>query len=294
MRTTIVCFGETLWDMLPQGSMPGGAPMNVAIHLTYQGFSPLVISRTGEDRSGNELSEVLQQKRVSTQWIQKDSAYQTGVVQADVLDKNNVRYTIVEPVAWDFIEYDQQVAALVQQSDVFIYGSLAARNQTTRLTLQKYLQQAAFKVFDVNLRPPHYTPELTIQLLKQAQIVKMNHQELAEIMGWHKAPTHERESMEFLKGLFGWQILIVTRAEKGAALLSNQGYIENSGFQVEVEDTIGSGDAFLATFLSNYLHKQPLADCLTKACMIGAFVATQPGATPFYTLSAVEKQFAGS
>lgn len=291
MNTTIICFGETLWDMLPGGNMPGGAPMNVAIHLTYQGFSPLVISRTGRDTLGNDLLEFLEQKKVSTQWIQQDNTHQTGIVQADVLDKNDVRYTIVEPVAWDFIGYNEKAAALVQQSNIFIYGSLAARNETSRHTLQKYLQQATFKVFDVNLRPPHYTPERTIQLMQQVQIVKMNHHELAEIMGWHKTYSTEIESMEYLKQLFGWQILIVTRGENGASLLSKEGYIANSGFQVEVEDTIGSGDAFLATFLSNYIHKQPLVDSLSRASMIGAFVATQKGATPFYTPSEVEKQF---
>jgi len=26
----VVCFGEILWDILPTGAVPGGAPMNVA------------------------------------------------------------------------------------------------------------------------------------------------------------------------------------------------------------------------------------------------------------------------
>ncbi|MHA6249540.1 PfkB family carbohydrate kinase [Pontibacter sp. CAU 1760] len=55
----------------------------------------------------------------------------------------------------------------------------------------------------------------------------------------------------------------------------------------EVEDTIGSGDAFLATFLTNYLKKKPLAYALERDCLIGAFLATQYGATPDYEPSEI-------
>lgn len=33
-RPTVVCFGETLWDILPRGMFLGGAPLNVAYHLS--------------------------------------------------------------------------------------------------------------------------------------------------------------------------------------------------------------------------------------------------------------------
>ena len=49
MNAKLICFGEMLWDMLPEGKLPGGAPMNVAIHLQYQGLQPLVVSRVGRD-----------------------------------------------------------------------------------------------------------------------------------------------------------------------------------------------------------------------------------------------------
>jgi fructokinase len=32
-RPDVVCYGEILWDILPDKSLPGGAPMNVAYHL---------------------------------------------------------------------------------------------------------------------------------------------------------------------------------------------------------------------------------------------------------------------
>lgn len=288
MINKIICFGEILWDMLPAGKMPGGAPVNVAIHLKYNQFFPGIITRVGKDELGNSLLDFVIQKGLSTQYIQIDKTYPTGIVEANITNKNEVTYKIVEPVAWDFIEYDSAAASLVEQSDVFVFGSLAARNDITRSTLLQYLKIAKLKVFDVNLRPPHYTPHRIEQLMQSASIVKMNHNELEEIMSWHGRHVDEKSSMQNLKNHFNLELVIVTRGEKGAAVLDNKGYFEHTGFQVKVEDTIGSGDAFLATFLSNYLHQQSTQEALEKACMVGAFVATQKGATPAYNPSEIK------
>ncbi|MGV3641100.1 MAG: carbohydrate kinase family protein [Adhaeribacter sp.] len=290
MTQQIICFGETLWDMLPSGKMPGGAPMNVAIHLTYNHFSPLVISRVGSDDLGQELLDFLKEKQVSTRYIQVGQTHLTGVVKANISNKNEVSYKIVEPVAWDYIMFDEEVAALVEKSDVFIYGSLAARNPGSQETLLKYLPLAKLRVFDVNLRPPYYNQERVGLLLQFADIVKMNHQELAEIVAWFNLEAGgEREQMQAVKDQFGLQLVIVTRGENGAAVLSDEGYFEHPGYHVEVADTIGSGDAFLATFLTSYLQHQPMPEALKKACAVGAYVASQPGATPTYNPADPEK-----
>jgi fructokinase len=284
MTHKIICYGETLWDMLPSGKMPGGAPMNVAIHLQYNNHSPVMISRVGNDDLGKELLAFLQEKNVSTQYIQTGETHLTGVVKANISNKNEVTYKIVEPVAWDYIQYDEEVAELVAQSDVFIYGSLAARNPGSQETLLKYLPLAKLRVFDVNLRPPYYNQERIWLLLQFADIVKMNEQELKQIADWFDlAAGGEPAQMQAVKEKFGLQLVIVTRGENGAAVLTDQGYVEHPGYQVEVADTIGSGDAFLATFLSNYLQQQTLPEALKRACAIGAFVASRPGATPEYS-----------
>jgi fructokinase len=208
--------------------------------------------------------------------------HHTGIVQANVTNNTEVTYQIVEDVAWDHIAPDEAAARRVGESYVFVYGSLAARHETSRNTLLGYLQLAKRKVFDVNLRPPHYTPERTLQLLAAATLVKMNHHELAEITGWLGGPGDLRTGMTSLKDRYGLEAVIVTRAENGAAALTGEGYFEHPGFSVAVADTIGSGDAFLATFLAGYLRAAPVPDVLQRACRVGAYVATQKGATPPY------------
>lgn len=59
----VVCFGEILWDFLPQGKAAGGAPVNVAYHLTQLGKRPAVITKIGDDDLGKELKESFEQKK---------------------------------------------------------------------------------------------------------------------------------------------------------------------------------------------------------------------------------------
>ncbi|RIV24992.1 carbohydrate kinase [Fibrisoma montanum] len=283
MTPILVCFGETLWDVLPSGKQPGGAPMNVAVHLRNFGLDARMISRVGEDDPGNELLDFIAGKGIPTDTIQRGQTHLTGIVKANVSDCNEVTYKIVQPVAWDYIQYDESLARLVEQADVFIYGSLAARSQTSRDTLYRLLKTAPLKVFDVNIRPPHYSREIIEHLLAEADIVKMNHHELTEIAAWYGTHPGEAAAMQALMERFSVRTLCVTRGEKGAVLLNQDGFVQQAGFPVTVADTIGSGDAFLAAFLSKTLQGESAQKTLAFACAAGAYVATQRGATPDFS-----------
>jgi fructokinase len=280
MEPTVVCFGEMLWDMLPTGKQPGGAPMNVAVHLKNFGLNPVIVSRVGSDDLGQELLNFLRGKHLSTDYVQLGHTHLTGVVKVNVSDQNEVTYKIVQPVAWDYIQYSEELGLLVSQADVLVYGSLAARSQASSETLYQLLEKALLKVFDVNLRPPYYSQSSVESLMQQADIVKINHHELAEVIGWYDGPIEEKEAMRFLRDRFGLQAVCLTRGANGAALLEGDEYYEHPGFPITVADTIGSGDSFLAAFLHLYLDGAPTDRILSYACAVGAYVATQRGATP--------------
>ena len=261
--------------------------MNVAVHLRNFGLNANLISRVGTDDLGRELLTFLRAKSLPTAYLQLDHVNLTGVARANLTDRNEVVYRILQPVAWDFIEYEPSLTAFYQKS-ILVYGSLVARNQTSRQTLHRLLDQAALKVFDVNLRAPHYTPAEVTYLLSRADILKINHNELAEITQWYAPSLSEREAMEYLRDRFELRAVCVTRGENGAALLNNEGFTEHPGFSVRVEDTIGSGDSFLAAFLKMYLAGESASETLHFACAVGAYVATQRGATPLVTPAALE------
>ena len=276
----IACFGEMLWDVLPTGRQPGGAPLNVAVHLHNFGLDARLISRVGHDDLGTELLTFVESKGISTCYVQRGETHLTGVVKANVSDSMEVTYQIVKPVAWDYIQYNPALRELAETSEAFVFGSLAARHSPSRETLYRLLQQAPFKVFDVNLRPPHYSRDVVTYLLNQADMVKLNHHELAEIMGWFGANADEKTALRWLAERFQLQAACVTKGADGAVLWVGQQLYRSPGIAVQVQDTIGSGDAFLAALLRGWLAGQAPTDYLAFACAAGSLVASYQGATP--------------
>ena len=76
----VVCYGEILWDVLPTGAVPGGAPMNVSYHLNKLGVSPALISRVGLDDEGKKLIQLMEKNNISTDYFQMDFDLVTGKV----------------------------------------------------------------------------------------------------------------------------------------------------------------------------------------------------------------------
>lgn len=278
----VVCFGEILWDLLPDKELPGGAPMNVAYHLQKLGLSPALLTRVGADAYGEKLLKMLLASGLSTACVQVDEQHATGLVHAHIGAGNEVRYDIVYPSAWDFIEKEARFAGLVKAATYFVFGSLAARNKTSRDTLYALLEDAPTKVLDINLRAPHYRQPLIEELLLKADILKLNEAELTTIAGWHGASMNRKQQIQLLQDRFHIRTVIVTLGADGALLAADGNFFYHTGYKVQVSDTIGSGDAFLAGFLYQLYHKAPLQKALDFAAALGALVATYPGACPAY------------
>ncbi len=277
----IVCFGETLWDLLPTGKIEGGAPMNVAVHAKQLGLSVSMISRVGTDVLGDGLEYFLVNRGIDISALQRDNFYQTGVVQVSLSEKGSPTYSIESPAAWDAIEADETTKQLVKNAEAFVFGSLACRNEKSKNALFELAALASFRVLDVNLRMPFFSQELIIDLLEMADFVKVNEEELALICSWFNQNEGDELNARYLKTRFNLRAIVVTRGGDGAFFIGEDNSLyEHKGYQVSVKDTIGSGDSFLASFLKKWLYASSPDDCLSYACAVGAFVATQQGATP--------------
>lgn len=287
-KPTIICFGEVLWDVLPDKRIAGGAPMNVAFHVNQFGMQSKMISCVGDDELGKELLRFLEDKGVSTSLIQTDPTFPTGTVNVILDNGGSPSYEIVNPVAWDYIRADDKAKDAVKAADALVFGSLACRTERNKRTLFEYLELAPIRVLDVNLRAPFYSQPLIESLLARADIVKMNDEELALIGGWQRAEGGERAQLEAIQKKFKIDVLILTRGKNGAACLDGEGFYEHPGFPVKVQDTIGSGDSFLASFLSKHLSGQSPAECLAFAGAVGALVATRAGGTPEITADDIQ------
>ncbi|MET1055713.1 MAG: carbohydrate kinase [Pedobacter sp.] len=282
----IICFGEILWDNLPTGRTAGGAPMNVAYHLNRTGAESQLISRLGDDKAGKELFDFSEKIGLPTDLLQTDPTYPTGEVIAKVRENHEVVYDILPDAAWDYISCSEQLKHLAGKADAFVFGSLAARNDTSRHTLLELLESAKFKVLDINLRAPHYSKETADLLLSRADLLKLNSDELSILTDWfYKSGAAEPDCISFLQEKFGIAEIIVTKGGEGASYYYGNLSYSGEAYKVEVADTIGAGDSFLAAFLYKKLTGCAIPETLDYALAMGAFIASQPGACPAYTHS---------
>ncbi|MCZ8134471.1 MAG: PfkB family carbohydrate kinase, partial [Algoriphagus sp.] len=172
MRDNVVIFGEMLWDCLPTGPVAGGAPMNVALNLHQLGLQSRLISAVGADQDGQNLLDFLKSFDLSLDLVQIKKDKETSKVLVDTADPENIKYTIVSPVAWDFIEWSSQLDKAVEEADAFVFGTLGVRNNESLKTLLQLLHHPTLRIFDANRRPPFYDFEVIETLLGFADILK--------------------------------------------------------------------------------------------------------------------------
>lgn len=314
MSKKVVCFGEMLWDCFPEHEIAGGAPMNVALNLQQLGLEVQMISRLGNDEKGIALRNFVSSYGLPTTLIQTDTVHPTGKVVVDNRDRENIKYTIVSPVAWDYIDLGEENKKAVNDAAAFIFGSLSVRNNKSWDTLHQLLHTKTLKIFDINLRAPFYDFEKIEIVLGFTDILKINEEELMivadhfgisvedEISAFpiYSSPKSKdgkstvisqvyQKLCEFLTQHFPIQMVCITLGAQGALLYQKGVFFQHAGYQVQVEDTVGSGDAFLSGFVKTYLEGYNPEEILDFACKLGAFVATKKGGTPKYRVEEVDK-----
>jgi fructokinase len=300
----VVCFGELLWDLMPDGAELGGAPSNFAYRMRSLGHETVIVSRVGDDESGRRAIALLKEKGVGTDFIQMDTKLPTGTVKVQVNERGEPDFEIVREVAYDGIELTQQVEALAATANCVCFGTLAQRSERSRKSLYRLLDAAtsAKKVLDINLRKSCYTLETIQESLRRTDILKLNSDEVVEVAGLLEIPKLDREMSaldelgyfaQSIAGRFSLEACVVTRGGEGSLAFKFEERHEgrehihhtmmcsSPGFSVSVQDTCGSGDAFTAGFMHQYLAGASLEKCCSYGNALGALVAqTKGGMTP--------------
>ena len=281
MNLKAVCFGEVLWDVFPTHKKIGGAPLNVALRLQSLGMNTAIVSKIGNDNNGAQILNYIRENFVSTNFIQKDTIHKTGEVSVILDKKGSATYTINYPVAWDYIEFNTDTQKLVSNVDVFIYGSLACRHSVSKDTLFNLLKYSKFKVLDVNLRTPHFTNKILLDLMSVSDFIKFNDEELIEICNTNNMIYSSLEiGVKMISKLTNTNKICVTRGSDGAVLFIDNVFYYNEGVTVKVLDTVGAGDSFLAALIYKLLNNINPQYSLDFACAMGSIVASRKGANP--------------
>jgi len=276
-QAVTLIFGEVLFDCFPDGnSVLGGAPFNVAWHLQAFGLLPLMITRIGDDELGEQVQSAMRNWNMNTSGVQLDAEHPTGSVDIEFED-GEPRYTIVEHRAYDYIDAGSLPSS--SGSSLLYHGSLALRNQTSREALTKLKQDHTGSIFmDVNLRDPWWQRESVLALADDADWVKLNEDELAQL-GSRAGDTRSR-AREFIEA-HGLKGLVVTLGASGAIALTDDGDISEvkPSQTLQVVDTVGAGDAFTSVLILGLTKAWPLDQTMQRAQEFASLMVGQQGAT---------------
>jgi fructokinase len=293
---TVVGLGELIWDMLPGGKQLGGAPSNFAYISRLLGDSAVVASRIGADDLGREARVRLERLGLSTAYLQLDDVHPTGTVIVEVDGSGEPHFAVNENSAWDYLEWTPSWEELALKADAVCFGTLGQRDSHARETILRFLRRTradALRVFDVNLRHSFFTVGMLNASLQLASIVKLNQAELATAAGM--LGLKERDDINVarhLSEMFALKLVAVTRGARGSLLIAGESVVEHRGLAVQVVDMIGAGDAFTAALAHFYMRRAPLKLISEVANRVGAWIATQAGATPETHPQTIEKLLA--
>jgi fructokinase len=302
---SILCLGEILFDCLadqPGRSLeeveswtayPGGAPANVACCLTKLGSSAGFIGCIGQDQSGRELRQLLESLGVDCSGIQEHPTAPTRkvyVLRSPTGDRSFAGFgdQATDQFADAFLDARKLPEVLWQDADFLVLGTLELAYPQTREAIFQALEWANLYdlkvVLDVNWRPmfwhnPDEARDLIKQLYHRIDFLKVSDDEAQWLFNTKDAGAiaHRLDTVEGV---------IVTAGDQQVSYCLNSHEGKVIPPSVVVQDTTGSGDAFLGGLI-HQLHQKGLTslndpdsvrDLIQYACVVGSLTATKPGA----------------
>ncbi|MDE2276993.1 MAG: fructokinase, partial [Burkholderiales bacterium] len=182
----VAVLGEALVDAWPDGSqVPGGAPFNVARWLAAFGVPTLLITRIGRgDAGAASLQAELRRFGLQGPGVQVDAQHPTGRVQV-LPGPGGHRFEIAPDSAWDHLDAAPARPLLLSALPrIVCFGSLALRHPVARAAIAELAGATpALRLVDVNLRTVPGLRALAEQALGLADWIKVNEDELQQLLG---------------------------------------------------------------------------------------------------------------
>lgn len=282
----VIGLGEILWDRLPDGPVPGGAPFNFAIHVAQMGHPAAMVSAVGDDTEGRLIVDLARARHVDVSGVAVDPARPTGAVDVVVDAAGKATYTFLDNVAWDALAPKEPQLALMARARAVCFGTLAQRTALSRAGVHALLDHApgALVVCDLNFRQGFHSAGTARQSLARARWAKLNDEEMPVLAGYlGLRPGSLGEQARELLEMFRLDLVALTMGPKGALLAFPGGTLRRGAPRVEVLDTVGSGDAFTAGLVTKHLEGAGAEEMLSFAIALAALTATRKGGTPVVT-----------
>ena len=260
----------------------GGAESNVAIGLARLGHSVAWLSALGNDQFGDMIEREISAEGVHVV-ASRDDHRPTGLMVKTLSagEDRLVRYYRSDSAASALGADDLPTELITTAQVVHLTGITPALSTSTRemsLRAAMTARDAGITVsLDVNYRPALWSEALASavlrELLAHCDIVFGSPEELRLLVDHHG--THEQLARRVSE--FGPRCIVVKDGERGAAMLIDQEWMYQPAFTVDVVDTVGAGDGFVAGFLSELIRGSSPHAQLQTAVITGALCCTHPG-----------------
>ncbi|HUX39962.1 MAG TPA: carbohydrate kinase [Rectinemataceae bacterium] len=255
----IVCIGEALVDMVPEGgdglsflARPGGCPYNSAVAAARLGASVRFLGRIGSDFLGDLLCDRLVENGVDTSLVKRSDQPAT-LAFVKRLPDGNARYAFYSQGAADrSLEAADLPESLGKDVHFLLLGSISVAQEPSGSTIEAFAARVSRELLvslDPNARPGLFGDDDSwrsrlLRLIPHAALVRFSDEDLA----WMLPGMAEAEAISSILGR-GPELVVLTRGARGSAAFWKGGTVEVESRKVEVVDTIGAGDTFHAAFL---------------------------------------------
>ncbi|MEU4765887.1 carbohydrate kinase [Actinosynnema sp. NPDC023794] len=295
----IIVAGEALIDLVPDRvggyrPLPGGSPANTAVGLGRLGTPTALLARLADDRLGSLLRTHLETSNVDLRHIAESTAPTTLAV-VDV-DRDGVAdYSFyIDGCADGGWQVADLPAELPPDAALHVGGSFALAIEPMATAFETLLSREhphRVTTLDPNIRPMLIDDHATVRArlrrwLGMVDVVKVSADDLRWI-----APDRPLADVVSEWHEQGPAFVIVTRGADGVHASGPTGHIDLPGLPVDVTDTVGAGDAFMAGLLAAFdrddlltrtnlatVTRSEFTDVLAYAQRVAAITCTRPGA----------------
>lgn len=275
----ILALGECLIDFTSvskdadgyptMAAHPGGAPANFLAALTKYGKSTALLAKVGDDAFGHLLAGTLETAGISTKGLIVDPEVFTTLAFVTLDETGDRNFSFArKPGADTCISFEEIDTAMIDECEVFHFGTLSLTNDPAKTATEKAVAYAKSKgkliTFDPNLREPLWADledarRAILWGISQADVIKISLEEVEFALG-----CGAEDGAAKLLNEYGLKLVFVTLGKNGCyfANKNGSGYVANYN-DVKTVDTTGAGDIFGGTAVYGVLSSGKAPDELT-------------------------------
>lgn len=276
----------------------GGSPLNVAVGLSRLEHDVVFVGRHGNDEYGRMISRALRSQGITS--LLEPDELPTSIATATLDPTGQASYEFA--LEWVLPEADalttslREAAQSIEHVHTGSLGVLIEPGATVVKSVIEELRASATISYDPNYRPT---------IVPNRELARQRAEEFVALADVVQASTDDLDMLyperSHYESMVAWMelgpaLVTVTRGASGAMALADSGYAEREAYSIDVADTVGAGDSFMAATLSSLrtrgllgsanraaLHaisSSDVAEVLNSAARAASITSSRFGAQP--------------